>query len=104
MKTFPDIDYLWILDTDDYARVALPTGLEETGQQAANAGDSSDVESVVEDDDAPGIEGMIGFADLLWKIHFRLENWFPACAKIRQMASLFIRNWKKKFMTASTIL
>jgi E3 ubiquitin-protein ligase HERC2 len=53
------------IDTDDYARVALPTGLEETGQQAANAGDSSDVESVVEDDDAPGIEGMIGFADLL---------------------------------------
>ena len=51
-------------DTDDYARVALPTGLDETGQQAANAGDSSDVESVVEDD-APGIEGMIGFADLL---------------------------------------
>ena len=52
-------------DTDDYARVALPTGLDETGQQGANAGDSSDVESVVEDDDAPGIEGMIGFADLL---------------------------------------
>ena len=63
--TFPDIVFIWILDTDDYARVALPTGLEETGQQAANAGDSSDVESVVEDDDAPGIEGMIGFADLL---------------------------------------
>ena len=29
------------------------------------------------------------------KIHFRLENWLPACAKIRQMATLFKRNWKK---------
>ena len=32
-------------DTDDYARVALPTGQDETGHP-----DSSDVESVVEDD------------------------------------------------------
>ena len=51
----------FFLDTDDYARVALPTGPEEvSGQQA----DSSDVESVVEEEE-PQIDGMIGFADLL---------------------------------------
>ena len=41
--------------------MALPTGPEEvSGQQA----DSSDVESVVEEEE-PQIDGMIGFADLL---------------------------------------
>ena len=59
------------LDTDDYARVALPTGPDEAGGghlgqgiPMVTAGDSSEVESVVEDDEAQ-VEGMIGFADLL---------------------------------------
>lgn len=51
-------------DTDDYARVAMPTDRDETHQNATG-GDSSDVESVVEDED-PQADGMsIGFADLI---------------------------------------
>ena len=48
-------------DTDDYARVALPTGQDETGSAGQHA-DSSDVESV---DDEAQVEGLMGFADLI---------------------------------------
>jgi len=40
---------IYITDTDDYARVALPSG-----QDDAEHPDSSDVESVVEDEDHQG--------------------------------------------------
>ena len=40
---------IYITDTDDYARVALPSGQDE-----AEHPDSSDVESVVEDEDHQG--------------------------------------------------
>jgi len=49
------------IDTDDYARVALPTGQDETGSAGQHA-DSSDVESV---DDEAQVEGLMGFADLI---------------------------------------
>lgn len=48
-----------LTDTDDYARVALPSGPEDP--QGMAAADSSDVESVIEDEDAQ----VMGFADLL---------------------------------------
>lgn len=50
--------YCHLSDTDDYARVALPIGPEDPQGIAA---DSSDVESVIEDEDAQ----VMGFADLL---------------------------------------
>ena len=55
-----------ISDTDDYARVALPTGPEEVNGQTAvaTAADSSEVESVVEEEEGQ-LDGMMGFADLL---------------------------------------
>ena len=43
------ITIIYITDTDDYARVALPSGQDE-----AEHPDSSDVESVVEDEDHQG--------------------------------------------------
>ena len=43
--------------------MALPTSGHEDGHQG-RGGDSSDVESVVEDDE-PQVEAMMGFADLI---------------------------------------
>ena len=43
------ITIIYFTDTDDYARVALPSGQDE-----AEHPDSSDVESVVEDEDHQG--------------------------------------------------